>query len=64
MSWAAIGSIVVTVIKGIFSGEFRKTAEFIRSLFEKNIEDKKQDIDKEVGDENEKIRKGERPDWD
>jgi len=64
MTWATVGSILLTVVKGIFSGEFRKTLEFIRSLFEKDIEKAKQDIDKEVSDEHEKIRKGGRPDWD
>lgn len=61
MSWLTIAA---TVIKGFLSGELRKTMEFIRGLFEKNIEDKKQEIDEEVADEHEKIRKGERPDWD
>jgi hypothetical protein len=61
MSWLAV---ILAVVKGIFSGEFRKTMEFIRGLFEKDIEKAKQDIDEEVSDEHEEIRNGGRPKWD
>jgi len=64
VSWATVGAFLLTVVKGLFTGEFRKTLEFIRGIFEKDIEKAKQDIDKEASNEHEEIRKGGRPDWD